>query len=63
MPPKKKKAITLTWELTCRRCKSDFEVPVPSGPTEEKKLRCPECGSHAFERRETILIAAPSCGG
>jgi rRNA maturation endonuclease Nob1 len=63
MPPKKKREITLTWELTCRLCKSNFELPVPGGPGEEKELTCPECGSYSIERIGTVTIAAPSCGG
>jgi rRNA maturation endonuclease Nob1 len=55
--------INITWELTCHRCKSNFEVPAPCGPREEKELRCPACGSEYIERKETLAQADPSCGG
>jgi len=50
MPKKNKPEIKMTWELTCRHCKSSFEVPVPRGPREEKELKCLNCGSKYIER-------------
>ena len=54
----------MTWELTCRLCKSNFEVPVPRGPREEKELKCPKCESKYIERIEALSQGAPPpCGG
>jgi len=55
--------IRLTWELTCRQCKSSFEVPVPRGPREEKELKCPQCGSEYIERIAVSTHGPPPCGG
>lgn len=55
--------IILTWELICHQCKSNFEVPVPFGPGEERELECPHCGSKDIERREALNQDAPQCGG
>jgi len=63
MARKKKQEIILTWELTCRRCKSNFTVPVPSGPAEEKELKCPKCRSQQIERIEASAQGAPACSG
>jgi predicted Zn-ribbon and HTH transcriptional regulator len=64
MPRKNKKEFIMTWELTCRQCKFNFEVPVPRGPREEKELKCPKCESKYIERIETLSEGvAPPCGG
>jgi rRNA maturation endonuclease Nob1 len=63
MPQKNMQEFIMTWELTCRQCKSNFELPVPRGPREEKELKCPECGSKEIVRREALSQAAPQCGG
>jgi rRNA maturation endonuclease Nob1 len=63
MPRKNKRAIRVTWELTCHQCKSNFEVPVPFGPREEKELECPYCGSKDIGKMEASNQDAPQCGG
>jgi hypothetical protein len=63
MPEKNEQEIKLTWELACRQCKASFEVPVPRGPTEEKELKCPICGSESIERIEASNPSPPPCGG
>jgi rRNA maturation endonuclease Nob1 len=63
MPGENEREIKLTWELTCRQCKSSFELPVPRGPREEKELKCPKCGSEYIERIEALAQDLPSCGG
>jgi len=63
MPQESKREIIVTWELTCHECKSSFEVPVPSGPREEKELECPHCGSKDIGRMEASNQEAPQCGG
>jgi len=63
MPPKNKREIIVTWQITCRQCKSNFEVEAPFGPREERALRCPHCGSKDVERVEASNQDAPQCGG
>jgi hypothetical protein len=63
MAEKDEQEISLTWELTCRDCKSRFEVPVPSGPLEEKELKCLTCGSESLDRVEATVSGEPACGG
>jgi len=63
MPGENEQEIKLTWELTCRQCKSSFEVAVPCGPREEKELKCPKCGSEYIERIEVSTHSTPPCGG
>jgi DNA-directed RNA polymerase subunit RPC12/RpoP len=62
-PRKSKPQIIMTWEFTCRQCKSNFEVPVPRGPREEKELKCLKCGSKYIERIEVPIEGPPPCGG
>ena len=53
----------IMWEYECHRCKSTFKVPVPRGPSEEKQIKCPQCGSMDITR-ETIESMDPVfCGG
>jgi len=63
MEQKKGTEIVLTWEMTCLQCKTHFGVEVPRGPTDEKNLRCPHCGSEKIARREAVGESAPACGG
>jgi len=37
------------WQYKCRDCGSEFEMPAPKGPTEEKRRTCPECNSNSIE--------------
>ena len=46
------------WKYLCSRCKTTFELPVPSGPTEDKQRKCPTCKSMNLERL-TVLVAEP----
>jgi len=63
MPQEDKQKVIITWELTCHQCKSNFEVPVPFGPKEERELMCPHCGSKDIGRIEALKDDAPQCGG
>jgi len=63
MPQENKPELILTWQLICHQCQSNFEVPVPFGPKEEKELKCPYCGSKDFARVEASNQDAPQCGG
>jgi len=58
-----KRKIMVTWELTCLQCKANFEVEAPFGPTEERELKCPHCGSKDIRRIEALNQDAPQCGG
>jgi len=60
---KLKKSNVLTWHYLCHQCKAHFDVPVPRGPTEERALRCLECGSKDIERVETYGCAIAPPGG
>jgi rRNA maturation endonuclease Nob1 len=55
--------IRVMWDLTCRQCKVNFEVEAPFGPTQEREMKCPFCGSKEIGRRELLNEAAPQCGG
>jgi DNA-directed RNA polymerase subunit RPC12/RpoP len=57
------KKIVLTCEFNCRSCQNRFELPVPRGPGEEKKLSCPRCGSRDIARIKSGEYSAPPCGG
>jgi rRNA maturation endonuclease Nob1 len=63
MSEENKRKVIMTWDLTCRQCKSSFEVEVPFGPKEERALKCPHCGSKDIGRIEALDQNAPQCGG
>ena len=51
------------WKYECHQCKNTFEMPVPSGPTEEKQRKCPSCGSADIERLTVLVVESPLyCG-
>ncbi len=50
------------WEYQCQDCKKTFKLPVPSSPSEERSIRCPDCGSDHIHRL-TLLDGVPMyCG-
>jgi rRNA maturation endonuclease Nob1 len=63
MTQENEREITVTWDLACHQCKSNFEVPAPFGPRDENELECPHCGSNDIERIEASNQDAPQCGG
>jgi rRNA maturation endonuclease Nob1 len=63
MSQEDKRKIIVTWQLACRKCKANFEVEAPFGPTEERNLKCPRCGSKDIGRIEALKEDAPQCGG
>jgi rRNA maturation endonuclease Nob1 len=63
MPQENRREVIMTWELACHQCKSNFEVPVPFGPKEEREITCPHCGSKDIGRIEALSQEAPQCGG
>jgi DNA-directed RNA polymerase subunit RPC12/RpoP len=48
-----------TWQYSCHHCQAKFEMPVPSGPTEEQQRKCPLCGSNDIERLTTLIVGLP----
>ena len=44
----------LMWKYLCHNCRVQFELPVPSGPKEEKETVCPECGSRDIQTIRTF---------
>jgi DNA-directed RNA polymerase subunit RPC12/RpoP len=48
-----------TWQYSCPQCKATFELPVPSGPTEEQQRKCPTCGSGDIKRLTELVTALP----
>ncbi len=40
----------LQWEYECQHCKNVFKLPVPSSPSQEKEIKCPECGGGHIHR-------------
>lgn len=53
----------LKWEFICHLCKAHFDVPVPRGPTEEKQIKCPKCGSQNIERIDVHKFEVCPPGG
>lgn len=51
------------WHYVCRRCKAEFTMPVPRGPSEEKNRACPKCKSADIERIKTAKSEACPPGG
>ena len=47
------------WKYECKQCKASFEMPVPSGPTEEQQRKCPSCGSSDIQRLTSLVIEPP----
>jgi rRNA maturation endonuclease Nob1 len=51
------------WKYECHQCKTIFELPVPSGPTEEKQRKCPSCSSMDIARLTALALDMPVyCG-
>ena len=50
------------WEYECQQCKHVFKRPVPDSPSQEKNMKCPECG-HGHIHRLTAIGGEPLyCG-
>lgn len=57
------KNMTLRWEYQCATCQTKFSVEVPKGPTQEKSLRCPSCGSPDIVKTTVYRMNESACGG
>ena len=44
----------LMWKYLCHNCRTQFELPVPRGPREEKETGCPECRGRDIQRIKTF---------
>lgn len=53
----------LLWEFKCQECKVTYETPVPSGPKEESRMRCPFCDSAKIKRINIIKLSEAKCAG
>ena len=50
------------WEYECQHCKNVFKMPVPSYPSQEKEIKCPECGEGHIHRLTPIGGEPLYCG-
>ena len=50
------------WEYVCHQCGVRFRVAAPSGPSEEKVIRCPVCTSSNIEWLAAVGEACPPGG-
>ena len=53
----------LMWEHECLACKITFETPVPRGPKEEGRMKCPLCDSAKIKRINIVKLSEATCGG
>ena len=51
------------WHYVCLACKTEFTLPVPKGPSDEKGRACPRCKSVNIERIKTVKSEACPPGG
>jgi DNA-directed RNA polymerase subunit RPC12/RpoP len=51
------------WRYKCGECANEFEMPSPSGPTEEKNRTCPRCKSQNIARIDIVKSEACPPGG
>jgi len=51
------------WRYKCNTCATKFEMPAPSGPSDEKSRGCPACKSHNIERVSLVKSEACPPGG
>lgn len=51
------------WHYRCNQCQTEFAMPVPKGPTEEKSRVCPQCRSADIQRIKTVKSEACPPGG
>lgn len=51
------------WSYSCQSCEAYFSTRVPSGPKQERALRCPKCLSREIRRENACLLAQAVAGG
>ena len=52
----------LMWEYECQECHHTFKLPVPNSPSQEKEIKCPECGGGHIHRLTKIGGEPLYCG-
>lgn len=57
------RGLPLVWEFECSNCHHAFTTDVPSGPKEERALRCPQCGCDEIRRTNIDSMEPIYCGG
>ena len=50
------------WDYECQQCQNAFKLPVPSSPSQEKGIKCPECGGGHIHRLTPIGGEPLYCG-
>ena len=50
------------WEYECQQCQNAFKLPVPSSPSQEKEIKCPECGGGHIHRLTSTGYLPLYCG-
>jgi len=50
------------WEYECQDCKNVFQMPIPGSPTEDKKRKCPVCGSGHLHMLTNVGTLPLHCG-
>ena len=50
------------WEYECQQCQNVFKLPVPSSPSQEKEIKCPECGGSHIHRLTIFGYEPLHCG-
>ena len=43
-------ACHLEWEYECQDCHKVFKLPIPTSPSQEREITCPECNSSHIHR-------------
>lgn len=51
-----------TWQYQCQQCRHIFERPIPSSPSAEKEMTCPECRAADIRRLTAIRGEPLYCG-
>lgn len=57
------KNMRLRWDYHCDSCQTNFSIEVPKGPTQEKALRCPSCGSPDIVKTTVYRMNESACSG
>ena len=50
------------WKYECQHCHHVFKLPVPSDPSPEKAIKCPECGGAHIHNVTIRAVCQPLCG-
>lgn len=53
----------LKWDYECQVCKKLFSIKVPSGPKEERAVKCTACSSGDIIRVNVCKLSETAVGG